>query len=108
MLGDINEDLLKRGNKLRTIINMNKLHQIVDKPTRVTPQSATLLHVIVTNKGDTPVDKDILPNVIADHDLISATIDISKPKRAATVKTFRHMGAYSNDVLCNAMSSHVP
>ncbi len=76
MLGDINDDLLKRGNKFSTIINVNKLHQIVDKPTRVTPQSATLLDVTVTNKCDTFLYKDILPNVIADHDLISATIDI--------------------------------
>ncbi len=107
MSGDINDDLLKRGNKLSTIINMNKLHQIVDKPTRVTLQSATLLDVIVTNKRDTVIYKDIIPKVIADHGLISATIDISKPKRAATMKTLRHMGAYSSDALCNAVSSQV-
>ncbi len=49
MLGDINDDLLKRGNKLSTIININILHQIVDKLTRVTQKSATLLDIIVTN-----------------------------------------------------------
>ncbi len=73
---------------------MNKLHQIVDKPTRVTPQSATLLDVIVTNTRDTVLHKDVILSVIADHDLITATIDITKPKRRATIKTFRHMGAY--------------
>ncbi len=106
MLGDIKDDLLKRGNNLSTILNMNKLHQIVDKTTPVTPQSATLLDVMVTNGRDTVIYKDIMPNVIADHDPISVTIDISKPKPAATVKTFRHMGAYSSDALCDAVSSH--
>ncbi len=41
MLGDLNDDLLTKGSKLSTMISMNKLHQIVDKPTRVTPQTST-------------------------------------------------------------------
>ncbi len=71
MLGDLSDDLLTDGGKLSTIISMNKLHQIIDKPTRVTPQSATLLDVIVTNTRDTVIHRDVVPNVIADHDLIS-------------------------------------
>ncbi len=55
MLGDLNDDLLTNGSKLNTIISMNKLHQLVDKPTRVTPQSATLLDVIVTNTRNTMI-----------------------------------------------------
>ncbi len=74
---------------------MNKLHQIIDKPTRVTAQSATLQDVIVTNTRDTVIHSDLIPNVIANHDIISSTIDIKKPKRVATIKTFPHMGAYS-------------
>ncbi len=85
---------------------MNKLHQIIDKPTRVTPQSATLLDVIVTNTRDTVIHRDVVPNVNADHDLISSTTDIKKPKRVATTKTFRHMGAYRRDAFCNAVLSH--
>ncbi len=106
MLGDLNDDLLTNGSKFITIISLNKLHQIVDKPTRVTPQSATLLDVIVINTRDTVIHKDVIPNVIADHDLITATIDIRKPKRAATIKTFRHLGAHSKDAFCNAVLSY--
>ncbi len=86
MLGDLNDDLLTNGSKLSTIISMNKLHQIIDKPTRVTPQSATILDVIGTNTRDTVMLKDIIPNIIADHDLITATIDIKKPKRGQQLR----------------------
>ncbi len=106
MLGDLYDDLFTNRNKLSSIIRMNKLHQVIDKPTRVTPQTATLRDVIVTNRSDTIIHKDVMPSVIADHDLITATINISKPKRAVTTKTFRHMGAYSKDAFCNAISSY--
>ncbi len=71
VLGDLNDNLLSSGNRLKTILNANRLRQIVDKPTRVTPQSATLLDIIATDKYDTVIHKDVIPNVIADHDLIN-------------------------------------
>ncbi len=36
----------------------------------------------------------------------TTTIDIKKPKHAATVKTFRHIGTYSKDAFCNAVLSY--
>ncbi len=53
MLGDLNDDLLSNSNKLNTIMSMNKLQQIIDKPTHITTQSATLLDIIITNRQDT-------------------------------------------------------
>lgn len=47
MLGDLNDDLVSNGNNLSTIISRNNFHQIIDRLARVTPQSATLLEVIV-------------------------------------------------------------
>ncbi len=87
---------------------MNKLHQIVDKPSRITLQSATLLNVTVTRTRDAVLQADVTPSVIVDHDLITATIDISEPERAVTMRTFRHMGAYSNDALWKALLDHTP
>ncbi len=46
VLGDLNDDFLTSGNKLSAIIRANKLYQIIDKPTRMTPQSATLLDIL--------------------------------------------------------------
>ncbi len=44
------------------------------------------------------MDKDIIPNY-----LITATIDIKKPKLEATVKTIRHIVEYSKDAFCSAV-----
>ncbi len=72
----------------------------------MTPQSVTLLDVIVTNTRDTVIHKDIIQNVTADHDLITAAIDTKKQKRAAPIKIICHMGAYSKDAFCNAVLSY--
>lgn len=96
MLGDLNENILRCGNKLKVLINANRLHQIINKPTRVTPDSATLLDVLVTNKPDLIIHSDVLPKIVADHDLITATINITKPKRTPETRTFRHHGWYTH------------
>ncbi len=108
VLGDLNDDWLSSGNKLSTIIRANKLYQIIDRPTRVTPQSATLLDILITNKQHTIIHKDVIPSTIADHDQITATINISKPKRLPVTRTSRHLGAYSKDSLCNALLTAEP
>ncbi len=108
MLGDLNDDLLARNNKLNAIINLNSLHQIIDKPTRVTPQTATLHDSLVTNRPDTILLRDVIPSNIANHDLITATVNITKPKRQPVIQTFRHLGAYSKDVFCDALLTATP
>ncbi len=108
VLGDLNDDWLTSGNKLSAIIRANKLHQIIDKPTRVTPQSATLLDILITNRQHTIIHTDVTPSTIADHDQITATINITKPKRLPVTRTARHLGAYSKEYLCNALIAAEP
>ncbi len=52
ILGDFNDNVLANDNKIIKIIKNNKLTQIIDKPTRVTPTSSTLLDLAITNKPD--------------------------------------------------------
>ncbi len=108
MFGDLNDDLFRYGNKLKTIINANRLHQIINKPTRVTPNSATLLDILVTNKPELIIHRDAVPKIIADHDLITATINITKRKRIPETRTSRHHGSYTPDILCNALLNAAP
>ncbi len=103
VLGDLNGNFLSSGNRLKAILSANRLHQIVDKPTWVTPQSATVLEIIATKKYDTVIRKDVIPNVTTDHNLITVIVNITKPKHETVMKTFRHLGAYRNDALCNAL-----
>ncbi len=65
-LGDFNDNLLANNNKMNTI-KSNKLTQLVNKPTRVTPTSSTLIDLIITNKPDTVSSCDVVPQEIANH-----------------------------------------
>ena len=86
------------GNNFNFLLLL--LTQIISKPTRVTPTSSTLLDLVITNKPDTICSWDVIPHEIADHDLISVAIDVSKPKRSPVIRTFRHLGDYNKEDFC--------
>ncbi len=108
ILGDFNENLLLGGNKFSSLIRNNKLTQIIDKPTRITSTSATLLALIITNNPDLVLNHDVVPQVIADHDLISVQINVKKPKRQPNVRTFCHFRDYSKDIFSSILLQNSP
>lgn len=103
ILGDFNDDLLSNNSKLKKIIANAKLSQIVTKATRITPTSATLLDIILTNNSESVIHCDTIPCPVADHELITATVNLRKPKRVPTFKTFRDLRSYSSDTFCSLL-----
>ena len=101
ILGDINDNLFDLISKLKCIVNNLKLTQIIDKPTRITATSATLLDVIITNTLDKVCEFNVSPCQISDHELISVRINLEKPKRQPEYKTFRCLRNYSPQIFCN-------
>ena len=101
ILGDLNSDQLFHTSKLKQILKQLKLQQLIDKPTRVTHSTATLLDVIITNKSEMVIESDVHPCEIGDHELISMKTDVSKPKRKPTYRAVRCLGNYSSDTFCN-------
>lgn len=101
VFGDFNNDLLSKQNKMERLITDAKLTQLIRKPTRITPHSATLIDLIITNKPESVTHSDSIPCPVADHDLVTATIDIRKPKREPVFKTFRKLKNYSPESLCS-------
>ncbi len=75
ILGDFNDNLLLIDNNLGKIIKNSKLTQIIERPTRITPTSATLLDLVITNYPEIILIHDVIPQVITDHDLFSKDID---------------------------------
>lgn len=108
ILGDINDDLMCAGSKLSKIIKETKFSQMINKPTRVTLTTASLLDVVITSKPEMIVDFDVLPCEVADHELITAKINLSKPKREPVYKTKRNLKNYSSDELCNMILNETP
>ncbi len=98
ILGDFKDDLISMSNKISKIIK-NKLTQIIDKPTRTTSASAMLLDLIITNKPDVILSQDVVPQVIADHDLVSVALNVRKPRKLPVIKTFCNLKNYDRHFL---------
>ncbi len=105
VLGDFNDNFLHVSSKVKQIILNAKLTQLIDKPTRVAPNSATLLDLMVTSKSETVMHSDVTPCHVGDLELITITIDLKKPKRQPVVKTFHQLKNYSPEKLCSLLQS---
>ena len=108
LLGDLNDDLLKPQPKLRKIISEAKFDQIIDKPTRITQNSKTLLDVIITNNKDLVLSSEVIPCHISDHSIISVEMNIDKPPKEREIKTFRSLKDYNKDIFCQKLLENVP
>ena len=97
----MNDNLLLNDNTLGKLIKNNRLTQIIDKPTRITTISATLLDLVITNNSGIVLSH--VPQVIADHDLINVKVDISKLKCWPIIRTFCHLGNYSQEKLSSIL-----
>ena len=59
--------------------------------------------IIVTNSPQSVIYSDSIPCTVADHELVTATINLKKPKRAPVFKTFRDLRFYSSDTFCDLL-----
>ena len=76
---------------------------MVDKPTRITANSSTLLDVIITNSESMIIKSDVSPSPIADHETISIIVNIHKPKKVPEIRTYRCRKNYSQNTFCELL-----
>ncbi len=107
-LGDFNENFHLNNNKLGKTMKNNKPTQIIDRPTRITPISATLLDLIITNNPEIILTHKVVQQVVADHNLISIKVNISNPKRKPVIKTLRYLGNHTQDRFCSILIRNSP
>lgn len=103
IVGDLNDDQFNPNNKLTKIIKKLNLKQLINKATRITSLSSTLLDVVITNKSEMVLHSDVIPSPVADHELISFTVNIEKPKKIIQSKSFRCLKNYSSDYFSNIL-----
>ena len=75
IFGDFNDNFLHVSCKMKDILLNTNLTQLIDKPTRITAASATLLDMAITNKPESIIHSDTIPCHVGDHELITATIN---------------------------------
>ena len=83
IVGDINFNYLdeSNGNQFKDILSLNGFAQVVNDPTRIIPNSETLIDVILTSKQENVCDIKIIPTAISDHDAVGCRRNIKKKVR---------------------------
>ena len=70
-MGDLNLKVLQQENKeLKAILDVFGLKQLVQKPTRISETTETLIEVIFKNNPVNMIENDVTPTSIADHDMV--------------------------------------
>lgn len=79
IVGDFNIDMRSDStnvfyrNKLINMVNSNGLYQVVNKPTRITKESCSIIDLIITSKKDAEFDVCYTPK-ITDHAMLTIEI----------------------------------
>jgi hypothetical protein len=74
-----------------------QLSQLVDEPTRVTENSATLIVIILTNRPENILRSGVIHLGFSDHSLIFAVRQFKLQKFSATTKKVRNFKHFSVD-----------
>ena len=69
LIGDFNQDMLleRKSHNIRNIMNIFGLNQIINSPTRVTPNTSTLIDLILVSDSLHCTDKGTIPPFCSDH-----------------------------------------
>lgn len=94
IMGDMNHDYKCNesllNNPIYLIESLYNFKQLVNRPTRVTPNSSTLLDIILSNKPDNHLRTCVFPVTLSDHYLVCTVIaGVSRLKREHNVIKFR-------------------
>lgn len=120
LMGDFNIDLLRPHKKWNQTYDLHNLHQLIDKPTRVTPTSKTLIdHIYVTDKQNI-IEACVPIFGCSDHFPVCVTWSrkgVKIPKighKTITYRSFTHFNAdhfklaILNSTLCNVFQIRDP
>ena len=110
LTGDLNCDLLSnnpRGEALLSFCATVNATQLIDKPTRVTENSRSLLDVILVSDPVLVKSSGVLEITISDHFLVYVVINLRSPKQAPTYIVTRTFRNYKADQFANDIA-HIP
>ena len=78
--GDLNCDMLKTAHEAKALndfCHCLNLTQLIDKPTRVTLRSLTLIDVMMTSNKDLIAGSGVLETYISDHFVVYCSLKVS-------------------------------
>ncbi|CAB4033576.1 Hypothetical predicted protein, partial [Paramuricea clavata] len=108
---DMNIDMLQAENSLtkqyQCMVDVFGLHQVIEKPTRVTKSSKTLIDHLITNFPQRISDTGIIPCSMDhfDHDGIYASINVRVPRFEARHKYIRDIKSLNESLFIEDFST---
>lgn len=96
LVGDFNINIAKNtyySNRLNNIIRNNGLYQKVDKFTRITKESATIIDLMITNEKEIPFQIHLTPK-ITDHCILTVYLKNDNNQESFT-KKFRNFKQFN-------------
>ena len=94
--GDFNSDFLDASSSnstkdMKRILSSFNLRQLIDKETRITKESSTLLDFFATNSPKNVTVAQVIPSTLSDHDLLVVVRKINAgklPQRSIECRSF--------------------
>ena len=111
LLGDFNVDFsstTRRNPAKRKLLNFMRsldCSQLLDKPTRVTETSKSLIDLIFVNNEHRFTDSGIVPLSISDHSLIYCVLKVGKPKASPRTTEYRSFKTYDRDAFLEEINN---
>ena len=95
IIGDFNCDVGKsppdhQTQKLQFICCLYQIDQLITEPTRVTPTSATIIDLILTNRSENISESGVIHLGISDHSLVYLVRKFTPPKSRKTAREIRN------------------
>lgn len=101
LCGDTNIDLLKLDTTaaihLSDLMDSLDITQLIDKPTRTTRYTASLIDHIYTNNLSLVAHADVIDCHLSDHDIVYCEVRLSRPICQPRMATFRNYNAIDSN-----------
>ena len=103
ILGDMNcnYDHINDHRDIKQLLLNFGFRQLINKPTRTTENTSTLIDVILTNSPDKIVHNDVILCHLSDHDMIGAIRKQKQQKHQPKVIITRNFKRYNADTVRN-------
>lgn len=102
ILGDFNKNWLnKSSSKERNLLNNLNLTQLIKQPTRITPQSQSLLDWILVSHPSRFSKVGVMSDCFSDHSIVNCVWKIKLPKVAPKMTNIRQHKKLNLDLFIN-------
>ena len=108
LLGDFNSNMLTANPLSKTLNDLSELNgfsQLIDKPTRVTPNSSTLIDLIFVSKSLGELKSGVLSLGLSDHSLVYVITRVTAPRLTPQISSFRSFRHFQENAFLDELQA---